>query len=110
MFIFKTLAQSNDDSGIKNEVQSIKNLLLSRNQFPSVPTISPLLPSWQLESKSVIYCLKSISYTVNPFLVSQWQNIFSDADCYFLIVSFENLNEDYILNDNPLHNEAKYLF
>lgn len=43
---------NSDTTGLKNEVQSIKNLLLSRTQFPGVPAISPVLPAWQLESKS----------------------------------------------------------
>ena len=39
---------------MRSEVQTIKNLLLNRSQFPSIPTTSPILPSWQLESKNVI--------------------------------------------------------
>jgi hypothetical protein len=38
---------------LKTEVQSLKNLLLNRSQFPSVPTVTPVvLPSWQLKEQS----------------------------------------------------------
>lgn len=43
---------SGDENGaIKNEIQSIKSLLLSRTQFPTLPTIEPIIPTWQLEQK-----------------------------------------------------------
>jgi hypothetical protein len=49
-------AATYDDSGIRAELQSIKSLLLSRNQFPAVPTTSPVLPSWQLgKSNSQVF-------------------------------------------------------
>lgn len=48
------LTSSPDDSNIKSEIQSIKSLLLSRTQFPALPTVQPLIPSWQLESRSSI--------------------------------------------------------
>jgi hypothetical protein len=37
-----------DDSTLRNEIQTIKNLLLNRSQFPSLPNVTPVLPSWQL--------------------------------------------------------------
>ncbi|CAF0884593.1 unnamed protein product [Brachionus calyciflorus] len=45
--------QSTDyDSSLKTEIQSVKNLLLSRQQFPNIPSVAPIIPTWQLESKS----------------------------------------------------------
>lgn len=41
-----------DDTCIRSEIQVIKNLLLNRSQFPNVPAVTPVLPSWQLENKS----------------------------------------------------------
>lgn len=41
-----------DDTGIRSEIQVIKNLLLNRSQFPNVPAVTPVLPSWQLENKN----------------------------------------------------------
>jgi hypothetical protein len=38
---------------IKREIQTLKGLLLSRSQFPSVPYSSPRIPSWQIESAEV---------------------------------------------------------
>ncbi|KAL4221017.1 peroxisomal membrane protein pex14 [Mactra antiquata] len=37
---------------VKNELSSIKGLLLNRRQFPPVPTTTPVLPSWQLATNS----------------------------------------------------------
>ncbi|CAF0959512.1 unnamed protein product [Adineta steineri] len=34
---------------IKREIQQLKNLSLSRSQFPSIPKIPPTIPAWQLE-------------------------------------------------------------
>ncbi len=49
------MGQANvDDSAIRAEIQTIKNLLLNRSQFPNLPVISPILPSWQLENKNVL--------------------------------------------------------
>jgi len=50
-FIFKS---ANDEtSTIKTELQSVKNLLLNRSQFPQLPNPTPILPSWQLVEKNV---------------------------------------------------------
>lgn len=47
-----TNSPNSAESDLKSEVQSIKSLLLSRSQFPAVPTMQPVsLPTWQLESK-----------------------------------------------------------
>lgn len=43
---------SSSISEIKSELSSIKGLLLNRRQFPSMPTATPMLPSWQLASNS----------------------------------------------------------
>ncbi len=43
-----------DESAIKAEIQTIKNLLLNRSQFPNLPAVLPVLPSWQLENKNVL--------------------------------------------------------
>lgn len=48
----KAQVNSNVDSEIKAEVQSIKSLLLSRTQFPAPPTTTPILPTWQLSTKA----------------------------------------------------------
>lgn len=49
----KSSSFTNEDNttALKNEIQSIKNLLLSRDRFPSLPTITPIIPSWQLNAK-----------------------------------------------------------
>jgi peroxin-14 len=39
------------ESEIKSEIQSVKSLLLNRSQFPSIPTVTPIIPSWQLNPK-----------------------------------------------------------
>ena len=39
--------------GLKQELQSIKSMLLSRSQFPSLPVVTPSLPAWQLASTNV---------------------------------------------------------
>lgn len=39
-------------SDIKSEISSIKSLLLGRQRFPPAPNISPMIPSWQLETTS----------------------------------------------------------
>lgn len=44
--------QTNDETNVKSELKSIKSLLLSRQQFPSIPTVNPVIPSWQLETKT----------------------------------------------------------
>ena len=43
--------QSNEETNLKLELKSIKSLLLSRQQFPSIPAVNPIIPSWQLETK-----------------------------------------------------------
>lgn len=48
----KNSLNSEDSCTVKNEIQTIKNLLLNRSQFPNVPTMTPILPSWQLEKKN----------------------------------------------------------
>jgi hypothetical protein len=40
---------------IKREIQVLKGLFLGRSQFPSIPQISPTIPSWQLE-KAEVFC------------------------------------------------------
>lgn len=37
---------------IKSEITSIKSLLLGRQRFPPAPNVSPMIPSWQLETAS----------------------------------------------------------
>lgn len=51
--VLKSSSFTNEDNttALKNEIQSIKNLLLSRDRFPSLPTITPIIPSWQLNAK-----------------------------------------------------------
>lgn len=43
---------SNEETNLKVELKSIKSLLLSRQQFPSIPAVNPIIPSWQLETRS----------------------------------------------------------
>ncbi|CAF4581095.1 unnamed protein product [Rotaria sp. Silwood1] len=35
---------------IKREIQTLKGLYLSRSQFPSIPQVTPKIPSWQLDT------------------------------------------------------------
>ncbi|RNA43645.1 peroxisomal membrane PEX14 [Brachionus plicatilis] len=44
--------QVSDETNVKSELKSIKSLLLSRQQFPSIPAVNPIIPSWQLETKA----------------------------------------------------------
>ncbi|XP_050397673.1 peroxisomal membrane protein PEX14 [Patella vulgata] len=51
----RTLLKQHDLNGIgeiKTEIQSLKGLLLNRRQFAPVPSVSPVLPSWQLPASS----------------------------------------------------------
>lgn len=46
---------ANNEKGIsdlKSDIASLKGLLLSKNQFPPAPTISPVLPAWQRATPS----------------------------------------------------------
>lgn len=45
----KLLGAGDDATGLKSEVQSIKSLLLNRSQFPSLPAVNPIIPTWQLD-------------------------------------------------------------
>lgn len=40
-----------NESELKSEILSVKSLLLNRSQFPSIPTVTPIIPSWQLNSR-----------------------------------------------------------
>ncbi|XP_052718709.1 peroxisomal membrane protein PEX14-like [Crassostrea angulata] len=44
--------ESHVTSEIKQELTSIKGLLLNRRQFPPTPVSSPVLPAWQLSSNT----------------------------------------------------------
>jgi len=37
---------------LKDEVKSLKSLLLNKNQFPQVPVTTPVIPAWQLQMSS----------------------------------------------------------
>lgn len=38
-------------SDLKDEIKSVKSLLLSRNQFPPTPALAPVIPGWQLQQQ-----------------------------------------------------------
>lgn len=67
----KSSSFTNEDNttALKNEIQSIKNLLLSRDRFPSLPTITPIIPSWQLNAKVSQVKISRILIFFNGFVV-----------------------------------------
>ncbi|GAB6022912.1 peroxisomal membrane protein pex14 [Chamberlinius hualienensis] len=44
--------QNWDLTDMRSEITSLKGLLLNRHQFPAVPNVAPIIPSWQLEKQN----------------------------------------------------------
>jgi len=93
----KTAINSDDSysssTSLKNELQTIKSLLLNRTQFPALPNVAPILPSWQLENAKT-------SKENSPDLNDKTKSLFSIEKSDTKLTSDEVENSDEKNDEN----------
>ncbi|XP_067951258.1 peroxisomal membrane protein PEX14-like [Watersipora subatra] len=68
------VGSSGDIKDLKDELLSLKRLLLSRHQFPEAPNIKPVIPAWQLEEKPSSNTVRDSSTSEQPDMSSTLSN------------------------------------
>jgi len=94
-------------SEVKDEIKSIKALLLNRKQFPPLPTATPVIPAWQLDSESraeikpATAASDNNSTNTNSSLVPSAETSDSVKQKQSEIMQQNEISSDHITDINP---------
>jgi peroxin-14 len=96
-------------SELKDEIRSLKSLLLNKHQFPAVPATTPMLPAWQLQmnSKSA-KSFPSDSVKKNTVANNQSAIIGSDKQSHIAACEHASLSASSSVGSNVTSDDQKF--